>query len=136
VKADAEEISQESDDLDKMQNPQNDAGGYMSLAQWMAGCDDFFVLRKFSKLTAFAMLKLQDDLLRCEKEIESLDLRQSGLARDRDSFRYDEARMTGLIDDQVIPKLRSYCKLFTETLNIAQNAILVRFRCTTGIESG
>jgi hypothetical protein len=88
-----------------------DIGGYMRLAKWMAGCDDFFVIRKFSALTAFVLLKVQDDLVQLEREIVELDLKRSASMVGGDSFRGDDReKLSKLVDGEVLPKLKVYCK--------------------------
>jgi hypothetical protein len=84
--------------------------GYMRLAKWMAGCDDFFVIRKFSALTAFVLLKVQDDLVQLERKIGELDLNQGEAGIAGESFRGDNRdELSRLVDGEVLPKLKVYC---------------------------
>jgi hypothetical protein len=96
-------------------------GGYMRLARWMACCDDFFVIRKFSDLTAFVLLEVQDDLVQLERKVGELDLKRSEARVGGDSFRGEGCEeLSRLIDGEVMPKLKGYCKsLLVFTIPVA-----------------
>ncbi|KAF2179659.1 hypothetical protein K469DRAFT_716169 [Zopfia rhizophila CBS 207.26] len=82
--------------------------GYSAFAEWAASESDFFVLRRFGALNMRVILKLQDDILQLEEELESLDETNrisDDLNMNNGSFRYDpDARRVNIIE-------RSYTKL-------------------------
>ena len=55
--------------------------GYRSFSSFVASDNDFFVLRRFSALSARVLLGLQDQLSRVEEDLEGLEKR----AREKDS---------------------------------------------------
>lgn len=49
--------------------------GYQSFSKFVASDNDFFILRRFSALTARVLLGLQDQLSQLEKKLEALEKR-------------------------------------------------------------
>lgn len=65
--------------------------GYEAYAQFIASDDDFFILRRFSYLTARVLLSLQDELLVHEDELAAIEVavRKEDLDVHNGAFRSD-----------------------------------------------
>lgn len=87
--------------------------GYRAFCKFGASEDDFFILRKFSTLTARVLLRLQDELSGLERELETLEealMAKSAEDRHNGTFRRDvDARRR--IVDKIDKKLRAYNEL-------------------------
>lgn len=84
----------------------------------MASDNDFFVLRKFSTLSARSLLYLQNEIARREKKLEGWDLyamkfREGQGDCETGSFRLDESGEKGIALRELIPLLQQYCMLFS-----------------------
>ncbi|KAF7185725.1 hypothetical protein HII31_12956 [Pseudocercospora fuligena] len=101
---------------DEKQNVAWQYHGYPSLSRWMASSNDFFVLRKFSTLSARSLLYLQNEIAQREKKLEGWDLvSMTGPLEDGNcdtgSFAFDESRERGQAMRELIPLLEQYYNL-------------------------
>ena len=79
----------------------------------MASTNDFFMLRRYSALTARSLLYLQHQISKIENQLEDLDTKSthapiSGL----DSFDHDPFPEREQLVSALIPLLQQYCKEF------------------------
>lgn len=86
--------------------------GYPGFATWGASSKDAFVLRRFNALHARVILSMQDQIVRKEDELQSLDRWCTTRPDDIDNgtFRHDmEPRRNAVLDDLRI-RLKEYSK--------------------------
>lgn len=87
--------------------------GYPKFVKFVASDDDFFVLRRFSALTARVLLAAQDELVELENQLSYLD-HQVAQSRDpekrNDSFRYEALPNRLDLLHEIDRKLRAYSK--------------------------
>lgn len=88
--------------------------GYPKFVKFFISDDDFFVLRRFSALTARVLLAAQDELVELEDQLSYLD-HQVAQSRDpekrNDSFRYESLPNRLDLLREIDQKLRAYSKL-------------------------
>ena len=96
--------------------------GYPELTKWMASSNDFVVVRKFTPLATRALLLLQDDVVRLERDIAQMDAfsrRQPAGQGGTGSFRIDrEEAARGSPRDATVRKAAEKLKEYYEFLNV------------------
>lgn len=88
--------------------------GYPNFVKFVTSDDDFFVLRRFSDLTARVLLAAQDELVELEGQLSQLDkeVAQSPDPQKRnDSFRFEALPNRLELLHEIDRKLRAYSKL-------------------------
>ena len=86
--------------------------GYPGFATWGASSKDAFVLRRFNAMHARVILFMQDQIVRKEEELETLDrwCRTRPDDVDNGTFRHDmEPRRNAVLDDLRV-RLKEYSK--------------------------
>lgn len=86
--------------------------GYPGFTTWGASSKDAFVLRRFNAVHARVILYMQDQIVRKEEDLESLDrwCRTRPDDIDNGTFRYDmEPRRNAILDDLRV-RLKEYSK--------------------------
>ena len=87
--------------------------GHRAFCKFVASEDDFFILRKFSTLTARVLLRLQDELSGLERELETLEealMAKSAEDEHNGTFRRDVEERRQIVD-RIDKKLRAYNEL-------------------------
>jgi hypothetical protein len=93
--------------------------GYRGFTSFITSDNDFFILRRFSTLTARVLLSLQDELSELEEQLTVIDARLSDpLAEDihNGSFREETSETRLELIREVDRKLRSYSKCKTDSI--------------------
>lgn len=89
--------------------------GYPAFSAWIASSDDFFLLRRFGSLNARVLLMIQDEIVRKEDELQSIDLQsQTGPDNlgDCSSFRYEPQPRREKILQELKVLLKEYSTSF------------------------
>ena len=60
------------------------------MCKWAASDDDFFVLRRFGEVSAPVLLRLQDQIVDLEKQLQDTDKMCVENEKDNGTFRYDQ----------------------------------------------
>lgn len=87
--------------------------GYRVFSKWMASDQSFFIVRRFGALQARVVLSLQDQIVRLEEELDSMDKAYSRKkvpdVVDNGSFRNDPFKDRRELIEEELPKiLREY----------------------------
>ena len=86
--------------------------GYSTFAKWMASSNDFFLLRRFSVVTARSLLYLQHRIAKIERDLEYWDEYSKNEPVGKcslDSIDYDELPERKILIDEITPLLQQYC---------------------------
>lgn len=103
--------------------------GYRDFTNFVVSDNDFFVLRRFSNLTARVLLALQDELSQQENQLHTLEDRIcDSLAPEvhNGSFRYDTSEERSELIREIGRKLRAYSELLEKTAHQLRTLIASR----------
>lgn len=90
--------------------------GYRGFCEFVTSDDDFFILRRFSQLTARVLLALQDELTELESQLSILETQLSSRSAPdmhNGSFREETSQTRLDIIQEIDKKLRAYSQPFS-----------------------
>ena len=82
------------------------------MCKWAASDDDFFVLRRFGGLGARILLRLQDQIVKLEEDLEGWDHKCRKDALDNGTFRDDPIGQRQKLLDELTSRLEQYRKFY------------------------
>ena len=87
--------------------------GYPAMCTFMASDDDFFVLRRFGKLGARVVLRLQNEIAQLEDDLQAEDafcMRQENPKLDNGTFALDPSERRKKIMEELTWRMERYRK--------------------------
>ena len=78
------------------------------MCKWTASDDDFFLLRKFGKLSARVLLRLQDRIVFLEEDLQRIDQRCEENGLNNGTFRYEPNEERQRLLDDLTSRLEQY----------------------------